>query len=186
MTESAIIIGCKEGKAALQEALYRKYAPKMLGVCYRYARNKEDAEDMLQESFVRVFTQIHQYLGIGSFEGWIRKVVVHTSINHLKKNKKFSDFVDVFSLTDYLFIEESSTAYLQEKDILECIRQLPLGYKTVLNLFAIEGYSHKEIAELLDIEESTSRSQYVRAKNMLEKILIKKGIIVPLQQLLRS
>jgi RNA polymerase sigma-70 factor (ECF subfamily) len=158
----------------------------MLGVCYRYARNKEDAEDMLQESFVRVFTQIHQYLGIGSFEGWIRKVVVHTSINHLKKNKKFSDFVDVFSLTDYLFIEESSTAYLQEKDILECIRQLPLGYKTVLNLFAIEGYSHKEIAELLDIEESTSRSQYVRAKNMLEKILIKKGIIVPLQQLLRS
>jgi RNA polymerase sigma factor (sigma-70 family) len=186
MNESAIICGCKEKNPIAQEALYRKYAPKMMGVCFRYARNKEDAEDMLQESFVRIFTQIHQYLGTGSFEGWMRKVVVHTSINHLKKYKRFSECIDVFSISEYLFNEEYTTTYLEEKDILESIRRMPLGYKTVLNLFAIEGYSHKEIAEMLEIQESTSRSQYMRAKSMLEKILIDKKIMLPVQHLLRS
>ncbi len=186
MDESAIIDGCKKHSPSAQLALYQQLASKMMGVCYRYARNKEDAEDMLQESFVRVFTQMHQYLGTGSFEGWVRKIVVHTCINHLKKHKKINEYVDVLSMGDYLFGEETSTANLQGKEILECIRKLPLGYKTVLNLFAIEGYSHKEIAGLLDIEESTSRSQYVRARNMLEKILIRKQIMIPIRQMLRS
>jgi len=186
MTEEAIIKGCLEQNRTAQEALYQKYSPKMFSVCYRFANNREDAEDMLQESFIRVFRLIHQFLGKGSFEGWIRRIVVHTSINHLKKYKKFNDCADVFSLSEYLTKDEVMTASLHSKDILECIRRLPMGYKTVLNLFAIEGYSHKEISVMLEIEESTSRSQYVRAKNMLEKLLINKHIIEPVQQKLRS
>jgi RNA polymerase sigma factor (sigma-70 family) len=186
MTEDAIIRGCLENKPAAQEALYRMYCAKMMAVCYRYARNREDAEDMMQEGFIRIFQQMHQFMGKGSFEGWIRRIMIHTSINHLKKYKKFSDYVDVYDMSEYLIKEEQTTASLHSRDIIECIRSLPVGYKTVLNLFAIEGYTHKEIARILEIEESTSRSQYTRARNMLEKKLMSKNIISPTQQMLRS
>ena len=149
----------------------------MLGVCYRFAKNREDAEDMLQEGFIKVFTQMHQYRNEGALEGWIRRIVVHTCINILKKNKKFSDSVDISNANGLNIREEMIPSIMQAKQVVECIRALPLGYKTVLNLYAIEGYSHKEIAFLLDIEESTSRSQYTRAKAMLEEILIRKKII---------
>lgn len=186
MTEEAIIKGCLQKKSAAQEALYQKYSSKMMAVCYRYAKSREDAEDMLQEGFIRVFRQIHQFLGKGSFEGWIRRIMVHASINHLKKYKKFSDYVDVYEISGYLINEEQATAGLYNRDIIECIRSLPIGYRTVLNLFAIEGYSHKEIASMLEIEESTSRSQYTRARSILEKKLISKNIITPAPQMLRS
>jgi len=178
MTEEAIFQGCLHKKPAAQQELYSRYSPKMLAVCYRFARNREDAEDMMQEGFIRVFTQIHQFQGKGSFEGWIRRIIVHTCINHLKKYKKFNDSVDITLAHNLLVREETVSAVIQAKQITECIRSLPMGYRTVLNLFAIEGYSHREIAQLLDIEESTSRSQYTRAKAMLEQILIQKKIIL--------
>jgi RNA polymerase sigma-70 factor (ECF subfamily) len=132
---------------------------------------------MLQEGFIKVFTQIHTFQNKGAFEGWIRRIMVHTCINFLKKNKKFSDNVDI-AHAGYLQIkEETMPSIMQAKQVIECIRLLPIGYKTVLNLYAIEGYSHREIAGMLDIEESTSRSQYTRAKSMLENILIKKNIL---------
>jgi RNA polymerase sigma-70 factor (ECF subfamily) len=149
----------------------------MLSVCYRYAKSREDAEDMLQEGFIKVFTQIHQFQHRGALEGWIRRIIVHTCINNLKKNKKFSESVDIIHAASVSVREENIPSILQAKQVVECIRLLPLGYRTVLNLYAIEGYSHREIAEILDIEESTSRSQYTRAKAMLEDILIKKNII---------
>jgi RNA polymerase sigma-70 factor (ECF subfamily) len=149
----------------------------MLTVCYRYARNREDAEDMLQEGFIKVFTQIRQFQNRGALEGWIRKIMVHTCINSLKKNKKFSESVDIIYANSIPVREDAIPSILQAKQVIECIRLLPMGYKTVLNLYAIEGYSHKEIGDMLDIEESTSRSQYTRAKAMLEDILIRKRII---------
>lgn len=149
----------------------------MLAVCYRYARNRDDAEDMLQEGFIKVFTQIRQFRNEGPLEGWIRKVMVHTCINILKKNKKFSESVDIVFARGIKINEEEVPSVLQAKQIVEYIRMMPSGYRTVLNLYAIEGYSHREIAELLEIEESTSRSQYTRAKAMLEDILVKKKII---------
>ena len=149
----------------------------MLSVCYRFAHNREDAEDMLQEGFIKVFSQIHTFQNKGAFEGWIRRIIVHTCINHLKKNKKFNESVDIIHATGVQVREESVPSIVQAKQVVECIRILPLGYRTVLNLYAIEGYSHKEISEMLDVEESTSRSQYTRAKQMLEEILIKKNII---------
>ncbi len=177
MTEQAIIAGCLHNDAASQRELFNRYSPKMLSVCYRFAQNREDAEDMLQEGFIKVFTQMHTFQNKGSFEGWIRRIMVHTSINFLKKYKKFTESLDLTSAENLEVKEESIASIMQSKQVVECIRQLPVGYKTVLNLFVIEGYSHREISILLDIEESTSRSQYTRAKAMLSTILIKKRII---------
>jgi len=177
MTEELMLAGCLKNNAAAQEALYNRFSPRMLGVCYRFAKNREDAEDMLQEGFIKVFTQMHQYRNEGALEGWIRRIIVHTCINNLKKNKKFSDSLDIIHAHSVHVNEEMIPSIMQAKQVVECIRMLPLGYRTVLNLYAIEGFAHKEIAGMLDIEESTSRSQYTRAKAMLEEILIRKKII---------
>lgn len=177
MTEESILKGCLKNEAAAQRELYNRYSPKMLAVCYRFAHNREDAEDMLQEGFIKVFSQIHTFRNQGAFEGWIRRIIVHTCINNLKKNKKFNESVDLIHATTLQVREESVPSIVQAKQVVECIRILPIGYRTVLNLYAIEGYSHREIGSMLDIEESTSRSQYTRAKQMLEDILVKKKIL---------
>jgi RNA polymerase sigma factor (sigma-70 family) len=177
MTEEAILKGCLQNEAAAQRELYNRYSPKMLSVCYRFAHNREDAEDMLQEGFIKIFSQMHTFGNRGAFEGWVRRIIVHTCINILKKNKKFNESVDIIHATGAQVREESVPSIVQAKQIVECIRMLPIGYRTVLNLYAIEGYSHREIGIMLDIEESTSRSQYTRAKAMLEDILVRKKII---------
>jgi RNA polymerase sigma factor (sigma-70 family) len=177
MTEEAILQGCFKNQAAAQRELYNRYSPKMLAVCYRFAHNREDAEDMLQEGFIKIFSQIHTFQSKGAFEGWVRRIIVHTCINSLKKNKRFNENVDIIHANSIHIREESVPSIVQAKQVVECIRILPIGYRTVLNLYAIEGYSHKEISVMLDIEESTSRSQYTRARQMLEDILIKKNIL---------
>jgi len=177
MTEEQMLAGSIKNNASAQEAFYNRFSPKMLGVCYRFAKNREDAEDMLQEGFIKIFTQLHQYRNEGALEGWIRRIVVHTCINILKKNKKFAECVDIIHANSIYVKEDMIPSIMQAKQVVECIRMLPMGYRTVLNLYAIEGYSHKEIAFMLEIEESTSRSQYTRAKAMLEDILIKKKIL---------
>lgn len=177
MTEQLILAGCLQNDPSAQRELYNRYSPKMLSVCYRFSQSREDAEDMLQEGFIKVFSQIHTFQNKGAFEGWVRRIIVHTCINFLKKNKKFSENVDLDHAGFLEVKEETIPSIMQARQIIECIRLLPLGYKTVLNLYALEGYSHKEIGEMLDIEESTSRSQYTRAKVMLETILVKKRII---------
>ncbi|MGZ3837283.1 MAG: RNA polymerase sigma factor [Flavisolibacter sp.] len=182
MTEEAILQGCLQNNAAAQKSLYEKYSAKMLVVCYRYAHNREDAEDMLQEGLIKVFSQIHTFENRGALEGWIRRIIVHTCINILKKNKRFNESVDLIHASSVQVREESIPSIIQAKEVVECIRMLPIGYRTVLNLYAIEGFSHKEIAGMLDIEESTSRSQYTRAKSMLEEVLIKKKILYKTKQ----
>ena len=177
MTEEAILQGCVQNNAAAQRALYQKYSAKMLVVCYRYAHNREDAEDMLQEGLIKVFSQIHTFENRGSLEGWIRRIIVHTCINNLKKNKRFNESVDLIHANSVQIREDNIPSLIQAKEVVECIRVLPIGYRTVLNLYAIEGYSHREISAMLDIEESTSRSQYTRAKAMLEDILVRKNIL---------
>lgn len=177
MTEELMIQGCLDNLSSAQEALYDRFSPKMLGVCYRFAKSREDAEDMLQEGFIKVYAQIGQFRNMGSLEGWIRKIMVHTCINVLKKNKKFSDSVDLMHASRIPMNNEMIPALMQAKQVVECIRLLPIGYRTVLNLYAIEGFSHKEIGDILEIQESTSRSQYTRARSMLEEILIKKKIL---------
>lgn len=176
MSEELIIEGCIDNNTLAQRELYNRYSPKMLSVCYRFGQSREDAEDMLQEGFIKIFSQIHTFQNKGAFEGWIRRIIVHTCINILKKNKKFNESVDL-EQAYHAGNKESVPSLIQAKQVIECIRLLPTGYRTVLNLYAIEGYNHREIADMLEIEESTSRSQYTRAKAMLEQILLKKRII---------
>jgi RNA polymerase sigma factor (sigma-70 family) len=183
MTEEALLTGCLKNNALAQKTLYQKYSSKMLVVCYRYAHNREDAEDMLQEGFIKVFSQIHSFENRGSLEGWIRRIIVHTCINVLKRNRHFNDSLDIAHAGNVQVREESIPSIMQAKEVVECIRMLPVGYRTVLNLYAIEGFSHKEIGAMLDVGESTSRSQYTRAKNLLEDILIKKKIIYKPEQM---
>jgi len=177
MTEQILIEGCIKNDALSQRELYNKYSSKMLGICYRFAYNKNDAQDILQEGFIKIFSQIHTFQNKGSFEGWVRRIIVNSCINYIKRNKKYSDNLDLTYATNIHAKQDSLSTILLAKQVVECIRLLPIGFRTVLNLYAIEGYSHKEIAEMLDIQESTSRSQYTRAKGILESILIKKGII---------
>ncbi len=177
MSYEVLISGCLHNDPAAQRELYNRFSPRMLSVCYRFAQSREDAEDMLQEGFIKIFTQIHTFENKGTFEGWVRRIIVHTCINFLKKYKKFNENVDIAYASTVQVKEETIPSIMQAKQVIECIRLLPVGYRTVLNLYAIEGYSHREIATMLDIEESTSRSQYTRSRNMLETLLIKKKIL---------
>ena len=138
MTEEAILKGCLNSDAVAQRELYNKYSPKMLAVCYRFAHNREDAEDMLQEGFIKVFLQMHSFESRGSFEGWIRRIIVHTCINILKKNKKFNESVDIIHATGVQIREESVPAIIQAKQVVECIRTVSYthlrAHETVLDI----------------------------------------------------
>lgn len=169
VSESDLIKGCIAGDRRLQEELYRRFSPKMYAVCLRYANNADDAQDLLQEGFIKVYRNLHRFRAEGSFEGWIRRVFVNTSIEHFrKKSTRLSMVTDKEENT----IEDADiTAIhkLAEKDIINIIQELSPGYRTVFNLYVVEGYSHKEIGELLGISEGTSKSQLARAKGVLQK-----------------
>jgi RNA polymerase sigma-70 factor (ECF subfamily) len=167
-----IIKGCIKNNASSQKALYAMFARKMMGICYRYVKSREAAEDVLQEAFIDIFAKIKSYRGEGSFEGWIRRITVgHAIANFRKEIKQNNHFVDIdeveHSLHSYNQIIESISA----GELVELINSLPDGFRIVLNLYSIEGYSHKEIGEMLKITESSSRSQLTRAKKALEKVL---------------
>lgn len=176
MKESALVKKCIDGDQKAQRALFEMYAPKMLGVCLRYAKNQEQAEDVLQDGFIKVFNNLSKYSGSGSLEGWVRRIMVNTSLDQIRKEVKFQDNIDFeevdFKVETKSFIVEG----LMAEDLLLLINSMPDGYKTVFNLFAIEGYSHKEIADQLSITENTSKSQYSRARSFLQQKLKELGI----------
>ena len=179
MSETALIEDCINNSAVAQRELYNRFSGILFAICYRYASNKSDAEDMLQEGFIKIFTKINSFENKGNFEGWMKKVIVHTCINYIKKNKKFGEIIYLENVYHLEIKEESIASRLLGKQVMDCLRSLPLGYRTVINLYAIEGYSHKEIGDILEIGESTSRSQYIRGKNVLESVLINRKIIQP-------
>jgi len=177
MTEENLIKECASGNVLAQKAFYEKFAGKMMGVCLRYARNSDEAEDVLQDAFIKIFNKIPEYVKKGSLEGWVKRIVVNTALDSYRKNKKHQKDVEAGSV-DYLLEQKSYIVEeLKAQDLLIIINNLPDGYRMVFNLFAIEGYSHKEIAERLDITESTSKSQYSRAKKVLRDILEKKNLV---------
>ena len=169
ISESDLIKGCIEGNKQMQEELYNRFAPKMYAVCLRYANNADDAQDLLQEGFIKVYKNLHRFRAEGSFEGWIRRVFVNSSIEHFRKKAiQLSSVSDKEENT----IENSDISALDtmaEKDIIRLIQELSPGYRTVFNLYVVEGYSHKEIGEKLGISEGTSKSQLARAKAILQK-----------------
>jgi len=165
-----LCIGCQKGKPKVQKALYEYMAPKMLGVCSRYIRDRDEAEHVMIGGFVKVFEKIKQYSGEGSFEGWIRRIMVNEALMYIRKNQSMSVAVEIEASEGELDFA-SLDATLQAEDIVRLIQDLPIGYKTVFNLYAIEGYNHAEIAEKLEISESTSKSQLSRARKMLQNRL---------------
>jgi len=174
MTDEQIASRCKSSDAIAQKALYDKFSRKMFGVCLRYAKGREEAEDFLQEGMITVFQRISSFNQEGSLEGWVRRVVVNTCLEHLRKQKlQWVNIDEVEESAEDGFTMEK----INIKDLLEVINALPTGFKAVFNLYAIEGFTHKEIAELLSISEGTSKSQYARAKAVLIKKLEDKTII---------
>lgn len=168
MQTRELVAKCLQNHAAAQKQLYDSYAPQMMGVCYRYTKNMEEASDVLQEGFVKVFRHLAQWKQEGELGAWIRRVMVNTALNWLRSHRK----VQILSEQD---IPESFDAdavitpiqQLQARQLADLIRKLPPGYQTVFNLHAIEGYTHVEIAQLLGISEGTSRSQYLRARKQV-------------------
>jgi RNA polymerase sigma factor (sigma-70 family) len=166
--ESDLLRGCLNGDRRAQESLYKQYSGKMYAVCLRYAKDADEAQDILQEGFIKVFNSLEKFRNEGSFEGWIRRIFVNTSIEQYRKAHNKQHFVD----SEELEVEDkaiTAMSKLAEKDVIMLIQQLSPGYRQVFNMYVIEGFSHKEIADVLGINEGTSKSQLARAKQMLQK-----------------
>ncbi|MBS1681619.1 MAG: RNA polymerase sigma factor [Bacteroidetes bacterium] len=169
--ENELIEGCLRQNRQAQQALYQRYAGKMYALCCRYVKDRMEAEDVLVMSFTKIFEKISQYKGDGSFEGWIRRVVVNQSLTYLRKNKSMyleTDIEEAAFEPDFQKLENQ----LEAEDLMKLIEELPVGYRTVFNLYAIDGYNHQEIAEQLGVSENTSKSQLSRARALLQKRLI--------------
>ena len=168
--ESDLIQGCINGDRKMQELLYHRFSPKMYAVCLRYSGDQEDARDLLQEGFIKIFKNLSKYRGDGSFEGWIRRIFVNTSIEHFRRKVSLYNVTETQENT----IEDKEwnvSDNLAEKDIISMINKLSPGYRAVFNMHVIEGYSHKEIGNALGINEGTSKSQLARAKLVLKKMV---------------
>jgi RNA polymerase sigma factor, sigma-70 family len=167
MDHQRLVKECLKGKPQAQRELYEHFSEVMLGVCYRYTRSMRDAEDVLQEGFIKVFRYLSQYKQEGELGAWIRRIMVNTALNYLKRNRKYQE--EMFFTQEYLHpvADDNPAVKLQAKELAELIRQLPQGYQVIFNLHAVEGYTHVEIGEMLGISDGTSRSQYSRARNLL-------------------
>jgi RNA polymerase sigma factor (sigma-70 family) len=169
-SEEELIKGCLRQERTAQQRLYDLYSSKMYGICYRYVKNPMEAEDILVTAFTRIFQRIEQFKGDGSFEGWIRRIMVNEALTHLRKMRTMyleTEIEQADREPDYAQLEN----HLEAEDLLNIIQRLPAGYRVVFNMYAIDGYSHKEIAEQLGISENTSKSQLSRARTYLQKML---------------
>ena len=170
-SEREVVNGCQRGERRYQEMFYRRYAQKMYGICLSYAGERELAQDMLQEAFIKIFKFIGTFKDDGSLEGWVRRIVVNTAIDQLRQKSSFNKLINDQSIDSNSFSENDAIPSLSIGEVLSFIRKLPEGARVIFNLFAVEGYSHREIAEQLNISVGTSKSQYNRARNMLKEWL---------------
>lgn len=171
--QKSLINDCLRGQRAAQKRLYEHFSSMMLSVCYRYTKSMDDAEDVLQEGFIKVFTYLHQYKGDGELGAWVRRIMVNTAINYLKKNRNYQTDLSFDDMPLHPVSYDDPVITLDTKQLADLIRQLPPGFQTIFNLHAVEGYTHVEIGEMLGINEGTSRSQYSRARALLVKWLNK-------------
>jgi RNA polymerase sigma factor (sigma-70 family) len=173
LTENQLIKACIKEDAASQKEVFDRFSGRMLTVCLRYARSSADAEDILQDAFIKVFDKMHQFKFEGSFEGWIRRIVVNTALKKYSLRRYEKEVVGYeIKDKDESSIEASAYTDLTAKELMDLINALPSGYKLIFNLYVIEGYQHDEIAEMLGIQPGTSRSQLVKARNMLQKQIL--------------
>jgi RNA polymerase sigma factor (sigma-70 family) len=171
MDSNTLIQQCLKNNRMAQKSLYDQYANAMLGVCYRYTKSLADAEDVLQEGFIKVFHNLQHYRKQGTFEVWIRRIMVNTAIDYLRRHSRYRNELNLDHIVMHPVSNEQPELMLDTKELVEAIRELPTGYQAVFNLVAIEGYNHIEAGNLLGISEQTSRSQYSRARATLIKKL---------------
>jgi RNA polymerase sigma-70 factor (ECF subfamily) len=171
--DEQLIKECIKKDIRAQKHLYEKYASLMMSVCLRYVRDRDIAQNLLQDGFIKLFDKIHTYSGSGSFVGWMRKIFVNAALEHLRRNDVFKYSTDIDAAFNIESEDESPVEKISADELMKCITELPSGFRTVFNLFAIEGYSHAEIAEQLGIQEGTSRSQYARARTLLQQKILK-------------
>jgi RNA polymerase sigma-70 factor, ECF subfamily len=169
VTEAELIQACKKQDRRAQQLLFDRFSPVMFGLCKRYLKNKEDAEDVLVDGFFKVLTKLEQYSGKGSFEGWIRRIMVNEALMHLRKNHNLKMTLEINKLNLKTMV--TVEAELQAADILNLLDRLPTGYRTVFNLYVLEGYKHREIAEMLGISINTSKSQLILAKKRMQGLV---------------
>ncbi len=174
MDEKQLVNACLKGDSKAQKQLYERFAPKMFGVCLRYAKDDDTAQDYLQEGFIRVFNNLDKFRFEGSFEGWIRRIVVNTALEKLRKMDVIKNSVEVEKALFKANDVEQVMDQINTGELLQLIQTLPTGFRTVFNLYAIEGYTHQEIGNMLHISEGTSKSQYSRARQWLQLRLNKK------------
>jgi RNA polymerase sigma factor (sigma-70 family) len=172
LTELELIQGCQRDDAHCQRAVFNRFAGKMMTVCLRYSRHRAEAEDLLQDGFIKVFDNVRKFEGKGSFEGWIRRIMVNTALKSISKLAFQRENIGTEGMIESA-INPSALSLLSEQELLGLIAKLPSGYRTVFNLFVLEDMNHREISEALGIEESTSRSQLVKARNMLQSMILK-------------
>ena len=170
-TEEQIIAGCISGDRKFHEILYHTYSSKMFAVCLRYANEYAGAEDLLQDGFIKVFKNLEKFRSEGSFEGWIRRIFVNNSIEYFRKKANLYVVQETEALT-YEYYDDNAIQKLMKDDLMKIIQSLSVGYRTIFNLYVIEGYSHKEIGEMLSITEGTSKSQLARARYLLQKKVV--------------
>ncbi len=166
-TEKELIKACLSGDRLAQRDIFYMYSGKMMVVCLRYSRHRYEAEDILQDSFVKVFSHLSEFENGGSFEGWIRRIIINTAIKNNLKKTAIAEEINIDLVNEEFAVPEVFSA-LSEEELIKLIASLPDGYRMVFNLYAVEGFSHKEIGEILHIEESTSRSQLTKARRMLQ------------------
>lgn len=169
--EEHIIRGCLKGDSESQRALYEHFKVPMFRLCLRYAKDRPEAEDLLQDGFIQVFSDLHQYKFNGALGGWIRRVIVNVALQHIRRNKRMFPTVEIESIADDYQTDEDVFSNLGVKALTKIIQQLPPGYRAVFNMYVIEGYSHKEIAAKLNFTVNTSKSQLSKAKAMLRRML---------------
>ncbi|MFN4972471.1 MAG: RNA polymerase sigma factor [Bacteroidota bacterium] len=172
LSETDIILGCIHGDRKCQKLIYDRFSGKMLAVCMRYAKDRAEAEDMLQEGFIKVFLNIERFKNEGSFEGWVRRIMIFTAINLYKyRMRKFQEDLD-HEHVDAPY-QDDLIEKISVKELLALIQQMPEGYRMVFNLYAIEGYTHNEISQMMGIAEGTSKSQYARARVYMQHVIAK-------------
>lgn len=171
--QQELVEGCRKRERSAQKQLYDAFAGKMFAICLRYVKNRSDAEDILQDSFIKIYENIDTFRGDSPLQYWIKSIVVNTALKHIRKQKNLMELDDVHTYTNHVVDSELTLSGFQMQQLMGFIQELPTGCQTIFNLYAIEGYQHNEIAELMGISEGTSKSQYSRARMLLQQKLNK-------------
>ena len=175
MTDIELIKACQAKNPKAQELLYNRYAGRLMGICMRYGAGKDEAKDIFQEAFIKVFENINKVTQVETLNAWIKRIVINTAINHYhQQQKRYTALPELYPETAFDDAHERIIDQLSQEELLNLIQKLPAGYKFVFNLYAIEGYSHKEIAEMMQTSESNSKNQYAKAKKALQKMIVDK------------